>query len=285
MFIPSLLFTICLFYSHTVKIGINNGLILLFDQVIPALYPFILLSTYIKKRFTSSNSYLLLGISFLSGYPIGAKVAAEHSFSDIPLSNQNLLLICNNPSLPYMISYIGIGCFGHAKYGIMIYCCIIIGNIITVFIKEMLSTFRFSHKKKEEIMTICNIKETTIESLFHDCFYVLLNISNYILIFSVCAAFVNSIRWIPEYLRYIFIGILEITTGAQLIYQLNIITSIKLILITGIISFGGLSVFFQTHAMIKNKQVSIKKYMTDKAISSIIAMSVMYGFTHLLNLI
>ena len=53
----SIFFT-CLFYSQLIKDGIKNGLILLSDQVIPALYPFVLLSSIIKQsHYISVTNY------------------------------------------------------------------------------------------------------------------------------------------------------------------------------------------------------------------------------------
>lgn len=277
------IFFICLFYSQLIKDGIKNGLILLSDQVIPALYPFVLLSSIIKQNYSFSNSYFLIGISFLSGYPLGAKIIAEHDFSDIPLSSQELLLLCNNPSLPYLICYIGPQCLDNPFYGILIYFCIIIGNIIYVCLHHFIYKLHGSNNK-QHILTICEKSKNKTANLFHDCFSTLLNISNYILIFSICASIINSIVFIPHFLRKILIGILEITTGAYHISLLNINTSSKITILTGIIAFGGMSVIFQTYEMIQNSKLSIKKYMTEKAISSLIAMSVMYGITLLLQL-
>lgn len=283
MVVLSFIFFTCLLYSHLIKDGIKNGLILLSDQVIPALYPFILLSSIIKQKYMFSNSYFLIGISFLSGYPLGAKIIAEHDFSDIPLSSQDLLLLCNNPSLPYMICYVGTECLKDPFCGILIYFCIIIGNILSVCLHHFIYIL-YGLKKKEHILTICEKSKNKTNNLFHECFSTLLNISNYILIFSICASIVNSIVFIPHFLRKLLIGILEITTGAYNISLLKIDTSFKLTILTGIIAFGGLSVAFQTYEMIQNSQLSIKKYMTEKAISSLIAMSVMYGITILLQL-
>ena len=137
MVLLGFLFFICLFFSPIVKNGIKNGLILLTDQVIPALYPFVLITTYIKKKYASLNSLLLIGISILSGYPVGAKIIAEHSFLDIPITKQNLLILCNNPSLPYLISYVGAFCLNNPRYGLIIYLCIVIGNILTLVFKNL----------------------------------------------------------------------------------------------------------------------------------------------------
>ena len=283
MILLSFLFLICLIFSPIVKNGIKNGLILLTDQVIPALYPFILITTYINKKYTSLNSLLLIGISILSGYPVGAKIIAEHSFLDIPITKQNLLILCNNPSLPYLISYVGALCLNNPLYGLIIYLCIVIGNILTLVFKNLLKSFYPKKFENSNQMIFCSVNQCKSEILFLDTFKTLINLSNYILIFSILISFINNLSFIPHPIRLIFICLAETTTGILHLSKLEIQTSLKLVWITGIIGFGGLSVIFQTFSMIKSSKLSIKKYMTDKAISSLIAMSVMYGLTHLIK--
>ena len=57
----------------------KRGLSLSFTQVIPSLYPFILLTTLFKALSHDSRyaRRLSLFAGFLSGYPLGAKVVAE----------------------------------------------------------------------------------------------------------------------------------------------------------------------------------------------------------------
>ncbi len=283
MILLSFLFSICLIFSPIVKNGIKNGLILLTDQVIPALYPFILITTCINQKNTSLNTLLLIGISILSGYPVGAKIIAEHSFLDIPIDKQNLLMLCNNPSLPYLISYVGAFCFNNPLYGLIIYLCILIGNILTLIFKNLFKAFYPTKLECSKQMVFCSVNPYQSEVLFLDTFKTLINLSNYILIFSIFISLINNLSFIPYPIRLIFICLAETTTGILHLSKFQIQTSFKLVWITGMIGFGGLSVIFQTFSMIHNSNLSIKKYMTDKAISSLIAMSVMYGLTYLIK--
>ena len=66
------------------------------------------------------------------------------------------------------------------------------------------------------------------------------------------------------------------TTGVENIAASPVSLQTKVILITGIISFGGLSVIGQTQNMIQNTPLSIKKYMADKIAASAVSMTAMY---------
>ncbi len=282
MILLGFVFLICLIFSPLVKNGIKNGLILLTDQVIPSLYPFVLITTYINKKYNTLNSYLLIGMSIFSGYPVGAKIIAEHSFLDIPITKQDLLMFCNNPSLPYLISYVGGYCLNSPLFGLIIYICIISGNILTLFLKFLLKSIHPVKIEHSEKIRLCSTT-CKYDTLFLDTFHTLINLSSYILIFSIFTSLINNVSFIPYSIRLILICLTETTTGIAHLSKLTLHTSYKLVWITGMIGFGGMSVILQTSNMTKDSTLSIKKYMTDKAISSLIAMSVMYGLTYLIT--
>ena len=64
-----LIFFLCLCFPEITGSGVKNGLSLIAGQVLPALYPFILLTTlfkYLAGR-RPANQYLSILIGFLSG--------------------------------------------------------------------------------------------------------------------------------------------------------------------------------------------------------------------------
>ena len=277
------LFVILLLYPEITHDGIKNGLILLENQVIPSLYPFILLSTYMRRYCKAASSSVLLLIGILSGYPIGAKIVSENNFNKLPLSKQQLLLICNLPSPSYLLSYVTFQCLKQTHLFIPIYISIIIGNVSTLILNHFFLNYAKTNLRKANTVSICGTDYTS--SLNHldlaqETVHSLINISTYILIFSLISAFIKKITLIPSPWNSILIGIFEMTNGINQLMTTSLNMQSKLIILTGILTFGGLSVIAQTHAMVQNSsEISTKKYMTDKAIASCIAMSVMYGFT------
>lgn len=283
-----LVFFLCLCFPGIAGSGIKNGLSLIGGQVLPALYPFILLTTlfkYLAGR-RPTNKYLSIFIGFLSGYPLGAKVAAGYNPSTGFLSGQSLLLICNNPSPAYMISFVGLRCFGEPFLGFRMYIAIITGNLLTGLFCAFMDRIRRQNTVLSENMppfpgnTPSESESTTqknlLDQVIHDTFSVIVNVSSYILIFSVAAAFIQRLSFLPETAQGLLSGLLEMTTGIQILAAQSIPVTEKMLLSTGIISFGGLSVMAQTNSMIAGSDLSIKKYMTEKTIACAIAVSVMY---------
>lgn len=278
-----LVFFLCLCFPGITGSGIKNGLSLIGGQVLPALYPFILLTTlfkYLAGR-RPANQYLSIFIGFLSGYPLGAKVAAGHNRSTGFLSGQSLLLICNNPSPAYMISFIGLHCFGAPFLGFRMYIAVVTGNLITgLFFALMDRTWRQDPVQSEKTRSfskgVPSAQKNLLDQVIHDTFSVIVNVSSYILVFSVAAAFIQRLSFLPETAQGLLSGLLEMTTGVQIIAVQSIPMTTKVLLTTGIISFGGLSVMAQTNSMIAGSDLSIKKYMTEKTIACAIAVSVMY---------
>lgn len=281
-----LIFFLCLCFPGITGSGVTNGLSLIAGQVLPALYPFILLTTlfkYLAGR-RQTNQYLSILIGFLSGYPLGAKVAAEHGLSTGFLSGQSLLLICNNPSPAYMISFIGLHCFGAPFLGFRMYIAIIIGNLITGLLFTFMDRTPYQGSLTSLNIPSClkdtpsgiKMRKNLLDQIIHDTFSIIINISSYILIFSVAAAFIQRLSFLPETAQGLLSGLLEMTTGVQIVAAQSVPMTIKIYLTTGIISFGGLSVMAQTNSMIAGSGLSIKKYMTEKTIACAIAVSVMY---------
>ena len=84
--------------------------------------------------------------------------------------------------------------------------------------------------------------------------------------------FLRNTKLSKDVITPILSGFIEITTGLQLICSLeNISLSLKLILISIVIGWAGLSVHFQVLNVTKNSDLSIKLYLFGKFIQGCIA--------------
>lgn len=279
-----ILFLLFLFFPKITSAGIKNGLQLLFNQVIPALYPFILLTSLLKSKLQKQRHSLPLVISLaiLSGYPLGSKIIAQ-SIDTSDNEKQLLLFLCNNPSPAYMLGFVGFQCLNASKKGFAIYASIFIGNLIWFLL-------RYLHLKKQEVpyqspkkLSMCESSCFSMANIIDQTFASLIQISGSILFFSCMASFLTELSFLPQTFQGIFAGFLEMTTGIQILTDSSCPEIFKMIFITGLSSFGGLSVIAQTQSMISDTALSIKKYMADKAIISFIAMSVMYLSSYFFN--
>ncbi len=132
MLICLFFFFLCLLFPEISGEGVRRGLSLSFTQVIPSLYPFILLTTLFKALSHDSRyaRRLSLFAGFLSGYPQGAKVVAEQYDGGL-FTPRAMLVICNNPSPAYMLSFVGLESLGRPVYGLQMYAAILTGNLLT----------------------------------------------------------------------------------------------------------------------------------------------------------
>ncbi|NLZ53341.1 MAG: hypothetical protein GX892_09370 [Thermoanaerobacteraceae bacterium] len=111
-------------------------------------------------------------------------------------------------------------------------------------------------------------------------FEVITKIGGYIILFSILAQIINEIGSGFGLYKAIVMGILEITTGIDQICKLPIDINIKIVLVSVLTSFGGLSGLAQTKSVLGKSRLSIKTYICVKLLSALVAMvlSVLYVF-------
>ena len=124
-----LCFLCCLFlFPASALTGAKNGLVLWFNQVLPSLLPFLILSTLLLSTGLSDSIAKRLApvlspvfrcspfgcyavvIGILSGLPVGAKTIASlvRSGKITKKEGQYLLPLCNNPSPLFLLGFISI---------------------------------------------------------------------------------------------------------------------------------------------------------------------------------
>ena len=183
MLICLFFFFLCLLFPEISGEGVRRGLSLSFTQVIPSLYPFILLTTLFKALSHDSRyaRRLSLFAGFLSGYPLGAKVVAEQYDGGL-FTPRAMLVICNNPSPAYMLSFVGLESLGRPVYGLQMYAAILTGNLLTGILISCFS----SRKQSRPAPTVLRAqsapsKMSLTDRVFQDTFETVVRICGYIL--------------------------------------------------------------------------------------------------------
>ncbi|MCL2018296.1 MAG: hypothetical protein FWG70_00935 [Oscillospiraceae bacterium] len=223
--------------------------------IIPALFGFMAISTYLLKsglyRFIFRPLYLIFrhiirlseeefGIFLLSlfgGYPVGAKLISSGS-SD--MVNKNLLAFCYCPSPGFVISIVGIGIFSNARLGAAVY----LSNLISCVLIAV-----FLNIKNKKITN--ELKNSSVQ-LSGDVFISsVLSASS--ALFTVCAVVVafgvigGTLRFLG--LRYEFIfAVLEISSAARFAPVLS-----NLPLLAALFSTGGICILTQINALVSGK--------------------------------
>lgn len=138
-----LLLIIFIITPGMVSAGIKNGLIICFNILIPSIFPFSVVSVFISKIGALSNAtrdkfsyyFIILIMSILGGYPIGAKILSEE-FSGgkiLKSDTEKALRFCVNAGPSFVISFVGYSVFSSRKIGVLIFLSLILSSF-TVFL-------------------------------------------------------------------------------------------------------------------------------------------------------
>lgn len=296
----------CFFPQITLEAS-KTGIRIWFQQILPALLPFTILSgVLIKSNFLQSFSkngsriaiLLTIVCGFVFGFPIGAKLSADFYKNGLLSEKQAILLavLSNNFSPMYVCGYVLPTLFETSLYYYP--TCILIYGIplilITIIFLSMHIQKQYTLKTNSSCLSKTKLsvsekpfsKEASAESSFQldmnimdagiiTGFESLIRICGYIVLFSIIADIFSRL-WNPAPFAWNqILGNLEITNGIYLLSQSKVSENIKYIAAIQLLSFGGLSGTAQTASIfgIKNNNaqtLSVYKYIIGKVILSLL---------------
>lgn len=278
-----------LYYSKEIFLGVSKGINICLNALIPSIYIFMVLACFIsisgidkyigkffdkvsKKLFKiSGETFSIVLLSFIGGYPIGAKIISDKVKFNQLSSNQAQYLInfCVYCSPAFIISGIAVPLWNNKKIGSIIYIAQILAGIVIAIILSL--------KQKEVIY----IKESTIKNTFcNNIVYAVNNatkamclICSFILIFYALFSLLDLLKISPKYSN-IFKGLLEVTLGCQLIQGYSLFDSILLVNI--FTSFGGLCVFLQLKSILNNCKINFVRFILIRISYTFISSLILY---------
>ena len=265
--------------------GIKDGFLLLGNNLIPALFPFMVLSSYIsgssisemiskffEKAFkiifkTSGYGIIPFILGSLGGYPVGAKTVCE--FYENEKISQNdagrLLYWCINPSPAFAITAIGTFMLKNTQSGIVLYISCLLSSLTIGFFCRFLSS--------NEIFPIESQPSKSKDSIFVKSVSKgsegMLSICGWVLTFCVLASICDGLN-LPYTLSNIIKSVGEVTTGCK-----NAVSSgISLPVIASLLGFGGFAVICQCASYSSVCKVGMKYLICSRLINS--ALSAIY---------
>ena len=272
--------------------GVSKGLNLCVDIIIPSLFPFMVICSFIavspimivlSKIFKPVTKYIfnlpsdvgcLIFISFIGGYPIGAKAISELLYKkEITEKIANrLLCFCVNAGPAFVITAIGYMMYGSKKIG----CYLLISHILgSIVIGSVLGLFNKDIDKKERseiYITSLKYSQAFVKAVVDSSFGII-SISSFVVIFSVITVLIKNIFANNEFVN-ILLSFLEITVGMKDIMNLNGILSI--LLCSFLISFSGFSVICQILYFIKDYNLNKTRFLIFRIIHGFISAGIIY---------
>lgn len=288
-----------------------NGISLWATKLFPLLFPFFVLTRLILVNTTNSNSRLdkyfnklyhtpenslmIFLLSFLCGYPMGAKlISTKYENNEIDShAARKLLSFCSISGPMFMIGTVGMSFLNSYKAGIIILIANLIGSLINGLLYRN-KDFSKSNQIKNE-STTQTLTEIVYDSMisilmvgaFISLSFILIDILNNLKIISFISNTICSVLNIKEYqnvVNSVLAGMLEITRGTAEIGACDLSLNLKTIITSGLIGFGGISVIFQSFAFISKTKIKFKYILFQKLTQGILSLVVAIILTIIFHL-
>lgn len=253
--------------------GAREGITLCLTVVIPSLYPFIFLSTMLPSRLIGTRirslgglcrlcgipdgAESLLLLSFLGGYPIGAKIVYD-SYKQGSISKSaacRMLGFCNNAGPAFLFGMVG-GLFTDRR---------IVWVLWLIHILSALLVGILLPGKSEETCILSQTRPLTVPQALENSIKAMGNICGWVVIFRVILTILDQwFLWLLHQDIYAGIfGLFELSNGISCLREVaNHAT--RFILCSGMLAFGGLCVFMQTASV--TKELGLGRYFPGKVL-------------------
>lgn len=309
-----------LFYSKECTTFASNGLLIWFQNMIPSLFPFMILSSFMIRSGISvklgkllhpflgtifhlpSSMLYVIFMGFLCGFPMGAKIIAD-MLEKKQISQKEgefLLTFCNNIGPLYMLGYVMPLFQWSSTFKILLFMYGIplgYGIILRYF-----SKYRqlFSHNSNFSKASFCSAaslpaplsEKCSSTDYLTNLYLALTNAIEQIVLLGGCMIFFNCLQIFSllfgKYLsslpghslhKLILQGTLssfmEIGGGlsffaSQKSFPLFSNSPFFMALSLALLTFGGLSCFFQTYLILKKSGLKITFYIKHKLLQAIL---------------
>lgn len=253
--------------------GVRNGLSLLSENLIPALFPFMIVSGYItaspltgklaaatdkasqKLLRTGSHSLIILLMGCLGGYPIGARAIRDLRKEGVISENECAKLFnwCINPGISFVITSVGTFMLGNTLSGVIIYISCIASSIsLGIFSGFFCKSGKETQKHDVPPKTSENIFIKSVSSSVD----AMLGICGWVLFFSTICQLSDSLIK-NDGIRLLINAVAEVTFGCKS----TISAGLPLPVVCAVISFGGFAVASQISPYLTECGVTVKTYI------------------------
>ena len=266
---------VLIFDSELAVEGARNGIHLCMMTVIPSLFPFFVLSMLLTNSLSSCRSpkwqVLAKGLgippaaapvlipSILGGYPVGAKCAGD-LYRNHQLSKEEaerLLAFCSNAGPSFLFGMVS-GFFSEQRtiwllWFIHLFSAVLTALVIPPVQQQPDSTVMEKRKDQQAVIG------SAAKAMGLVCCWVIL--------FRMVITFLNDwLLWLaPDWGKVLLTGFLELTNGCC---ELQLISdeTIRFILCSCMLAFGGLCVLLQTAGVTRG--LSLSWYLRGKALQT-----------------
>lgn len=277
----------------------GRGLSLCARTVIPSLFPFMVISELMVRsgageslgRLFSRPMRYLFGLSgagctavvlgSLCGFPVGARTAvALYDRNAISRREcEHLLTFCNCPSSAFLVTAVGVSLFGNRRLGSVLYFCVLgvsflVGFIARFFLRHEQAGRDHPHHPSGLHPGGAEMFTASVSGAASG----MLTVCAYVIFFSTLSGTLSCLVRVcggmEPRLFALLCGFLELSGGISEASGLPDGRQ-ALILTTAIAGWSGLSVHCQIAGICAGRHISLRPYITAKAVQAILCGAVM----------
>lgn len=259
--------------------AVREGLHLCVASVVPALFPFLVLSTFFAE--TGGISALGMGaqylagrifgcsgsgagvffLSLLGGYPIGPRIISQllRTGQLSAREAEHLLLFCNNAGPAFVLGLVGLGRFGELRVGIYLYLIHALAAVLTALIFRPKVPF----SAKNTTVLPKSYPEALVDAI-GGAGSVMVQICAFVTFFYTLLQLFAAKTGISHPL---VLGFVELTQGVLQVPA----TAAGFVTASALLGWGGLSVHCQTAAVLSGTGLSLKSHLRGKLCQTILA--------------
>lgn len=289
-----------LVFSSASAQGVKEGLNYCSDMLIPALFPFMILSTFIVKSGISTRLQNILKpvtktlfglpgstgaiilLSMIGGYPIGARgINTLYEKGEInEIQAQQLLCFCISSGPAFLINVIGQGLYSSMKMGVIILLSQVIGTITV----GIISKFFFKSDSNCKNINNKDTYDTDISSALvdscKDATSGIISLCSFVVLFSALISIIKQSgldKFITDllitlglpanYSASLLYSLLEVTGGS--INAFNHGASVEFLVF--FLCFAGICVHFQIFSSVKKIAFSKSIFIIFRLLHGLVA--------------
>lgn len=267
-----------------VRAAAAEALVLCGSSVVPALFPFLAVSSllvslgfgeWVSPHLAGvmgplfrlpgqASSALLLGL--VGGYPIGARTAADLYRENLLTVDEaeRLLAFCNNSNPVFLVSVLGVGVFGDVRVGVWLWLIHVLSALLTgiLFRSSGKAAVRRPVTRKFTCHTV-SFSAAFVEAV-RSAASGMLSICAFVVLFYVLA---RPLADLGGWLGTTLVGLIELFSLTPMLPA----SRFGFILASGCAGWGGLSVLSQTAAVLDGTALRLRSCFWGKALQGVVS--------------
>ena len=261
--------------------GVSEGIELCLKAVLPSLFPFFIVTTYLNSMMTGHHiagfqyfcrklhipvgCEFVLPLGLMGGYPVGAKLITDlYNTKNIDKRTAQILLgYCNNAGPAFILGIAG-SAFASPIHSVALWLIHIGSAILTGFLLPKPCTTKAAIN-----LTVNASLQRSVKSSINAC----VSVCGWIITFKILLSYLSA--WFPTLIKthigILITGILELSNGCLSATQIENIGS-RFVIYTVFFALGGLCVLLQTLSV--TEPIGIGLYVHGKLIQTCISLAV-----------